>query len=206
MRITLTTRSGRMLPLAGIIAAIATAGAGAAPADAALSGACNTSPLSQPFAPWGDSNPYELAPGGNFQNGAPGWKLSGGAKVVAGGDPYTASSAPMSVQLPAGATAQSPYTCVNLSYPLFRFFARNSTGASHIQVTILYNNLVLGIVPLPVGTVTPAGTWQPSAQLTTGSLLGTLTSLGNAQVSMRFTAVGGTAQISDVYVDPRCSH
>jgi hypothetical protein len=194
----------RLLPLAGAIAAVVAFGANSATAQAALAGACNTSPLSQPFAAWGDLNAYELAPGGDFQNGAPGWKLSGGAKIVTGGDPFVATSTPMSLQLPAGATAQSPYTCVNVSYPLFRFFARNEGANSNIQVSILYNNLVLGIIPLNVGTVTTTSNWAPSPQLSTAALLGTLTSLGNADVSLRFTAAGGPAQLDDLYIDPRC--
>jgi hypothetical protein len=109
------------------------------------------------------------------------------------------------VQLPAGASVQSPFTCVNVSYPLFRFFARNLAGGSKIQVTVLYNNLVLGLVPLTVGTISTTGNWQPSAQLSTAATLGTLTSLGNTEVSLRFTAIGGTAQIDHVYIDPRCA-
>ena len=194
----------RMLPLAGVIAGVAAFAGTSASAQAALTGACNASMLSQPFAAWGDHNAYELAPGGDFANGASGWKLSGGAKIVSGGDPFVAASTPMSLELPAGATAQAPYTCVNVSYPLFRFFARNYGANSNIQVTVLYNNLVLGIVPLNVGTVSTSPSWAPSAQLSTAALLGTLTSLGDAQVSLRFTAVGGPAQIDDVYIDPRC--
>ena len=194
----------RLLPLAGAIAGVVAFAATAATAQAALAGACNTSPLSQPFAAWGDQNPYELAPGGDFQNGAPGWKLTGGAKIVTGGDPFVTEATPMSLQLPAGASAQSPYTCVNLSYPLFRFFARNYGANSNIQVSLLYNNLVLGIIPLNVGTVTTTPSWAPSAQLSTAAILGTLTSLGNAQVSLRFTAVGAPAQLDHLYIDPRC--
>lgn len=204
-RTTATRLSRAMVPLAGAIAAVAAFTGTSVPAEAALTGDCNTSPLSQPFAAWGDTNSYELAPGGDFQAGAPGWKLAGGAKVVSAGDPYVASSSPTSLQLPAGASAQSPYTCVNVSYPLFRFFDRNLGGASKIQVTVLYNNLVLGLVPLTVGTISTTGNWQPSAQLSTAATLGTLTSLGNAKVSLRFTAIGGTAQIDHVYIDPRCA-
>lgn len=194
----------RLLPLAGALAGVVAFAATAATAQAALAGACNTSPLSQPFAAWGDHNPYELAPGGDFQYGAPGWKLTGGAKVVSGGDPFGAEASPMSLQLPAGSSAQSPYTCVNLSYPLFRFFARNYGANSNIQVSLVYNNLVLGIIPLNVGTVATTPSWAPSAQLSTAATLGTITSLGDAQVSLRFTAVGGPAQLDHLYIDPRC--
>jgi hypothetical protein len=203
---TASRRSVRALfPLAGTIAAVAAFAGSTAPAQAALVGTCNSAPLSEPFAAWGDSNTYELAPGGDFTGGAPGWTLSGGAKLVSGGDPFEASSTPTSLELPAGATAQSPYTCADMSYPLFRFFDRNLGSASRIQVTVLYNNLVLQIVQLPAGTVTTTGSWAPSGQLSTQATLGTLTSLGNARVSLRFTAIGGSAEIDHVYIDPRCA-
>ena len=198
-------RLRRLLGLTAALSAGAVALSGAASAQAALSGACNTSPLTKPFAAWGDNNTYELAPGGDFTAGAPGWTLGGGAKLVAGGDPFVASSTPTSLELPAGATAQSPYTCVDVSYPLFRFFARNLGSASKIQVTVLYNNLVLQIVQLSAGTVTTTSSWAPSGQLSTDATLGTLTSLGNARVSLRFTAIGGPAEIGHVYIDPRCA-
>src|SRR5271167_3682808 len=55
-----------------------------AAAEAALisSGACNGAALSQPFLRWGDSNSYELVPGGNFEGSLSGWTLSGGAQRV----------------------------------------------------------------------------------------------------------------------------
>lgn len=198
-------RSRRLLTLVVAGAALATPLITGASAQAAISGTCNTYPLSEPFATWGDTNTYELAPGGDFTGGAPGWTLSAGAKLVAGGDPFVASTTPTSLELPAGASAQSPYTCVNVSYPLFRFFARNLGSAAKIQVTVLYNNLVLQIVQLSAGTVTTTGSWAPSQQLSTQATLGTLTSLGNAKVSLRFTAIGGPAEIDHVYIDPRCA-
>src|SRR3978361_549858 len=44
--------------------------------------------LSQPFAPWNDGATYFPAPGGTFESGAPGWALSGGASVQAGGNTF----------------------------------------------------------------------------------------------------------------------
>src|SRR5687768_6368874 len=57
--------------------------AGAAEAALIQTGACDDAALSTPFAPWGDHAPYKLAPGGDFE-GAHGWQLTGGAKVVSG--------------------------------------------------------------------------------------------------------------------------
>jgi hypothetical protein len=200
-------RRGRLAALAAGVAAAVTLLAPTAGAQAALLGsgsACNSATESQPFAAWGDNNLYEPITGGNFQS-TTGWTLSGGAKIVSGGDPFIAAGAPRSLELPAGASATSPASCVNLSDPTLRFFDRltTSTGA-HIQVTLLYNNVVLGLLPPSAGAVSPSVGWQPSPTLTTASTVGTITSLFNAKVSLRFTAVGGPVQIADIYIDPRC--
>ena len=46
--------------------------------------ACDGATLTQPFLKWGDSDPYKLVPGGDFETDAKGWSLTGGAQVVAG--------------------------------------------------------------------------------------------------------------------------
>ena len=124
--------SRRLLPLAAIVSSLGLSGVlSAAPAQAALvsTGACDNATLSQPFASLGDTNQYKLVPGGSFESGTAGWTLSGGAKVVAGSEPYgaTGSVGKSSLYLPAGASAQTPYTCVNASYPSLRLFARNNS-------------------------------------------------------------------------------
>src|SRR6478736_4631909 len=54
---------------------------------------CTGRVLSEPFAPWNDSNDYFQVPGGSFEGGATGWSLTGGATVKPGGDPFVAHSA-----------------------------------------------------------------------------------------------------------------
>src|SRR5437763_5273049 len=77
----------------------------------------------QPFTPWGDSNTYVLLPGGSFEPGTPGWRLSGGAKVAPGNESYKASgSGSHSLSLPAGSSASSPATCTGIDHPSARFF------------------------------------------------------------------------------------
>lgn len=177
----------------------------AAPAGAALvsTGACNEAALTQPFARWGDSSTYELAPGGNFEGSLSGWTLGGGATRVAGSEPFGATGAvgAYSLALPAGATAQSPYVCVNASYPTFRFFARGGL-LSTVVVQVVYKTL-LGPVGLPLGVALPGGAWQPTAPMLTGSLVGALLTGGTAQAALRFTALTGSSHIDDVFVDPR---
>ena len=45
--------------------------------------ACDNATLTQPFAPWGDSNSYKLVPGGDFEGSLTGWTLIG--RCQAGG-------------------------------------------------------------------------------------------------------------------------
>jgi hypothetical protein len=178
----------------------------AAPAGAALikTGACNEAALSQPFARWGDDSSYELMAGGDFEGSLAGWSLSGGAERVAGSEPYgaTGSVGFYSLQLPAGASAQSPFTCVDAAYPTFRFFARNDTLLSTVLVQVVYETPV-GQLALPLGAVALSGTWQPTLPMLTGSVVLGLLSGGTAEAALRFTAVAGPSQIDDVFVDPR---
>jgi hypothetical protein len=178
--------------------------AGSAQAALVSTGACNEAALSQPFLRWGDSSSYELVPGGDFEGSLAGWSLSGGAARVSGSEPYgvTGSVGAYSLALPAGASAQSPFVCVNASYPTFRFFARNQTLLSTVLVQVVYQT-PLGLVALPLGAVAASGEWEPTLPMLTGSLVGAALSGGTAQVALRFTALTGSSRIDDVFVDPR---
>jgi hypothetical protein len=133
-----------------------------------------------------------------------GWTLSGGGARVAGSEPYGATGVvgSSSLALSAGASAQSPYVCVNASYPTFRFFARNDGLLSTVLVQVVYKT-ALGPVALPLGTVALSGQWQPTLPMLTGSVVGGLLSGGTAQAALRFTALTGSSRIDDVFVDPR---
>jgi hypothetical protein len=179
----------------------------ATPAHAAAlsTGACDSSALSQPFAHWGDTNEYKIAPGGAFDGQQTSWSLTGRAGLISGGDPYNAGGAPSpsSLSLPAGSSAQSPFTCVNLSYPTFRFFARNADALSTVLVQAVVKVPLVGDVALPVGTFALSGSWQPSQAMLTGSGLTALLSGSGGEVALRFTALTGTSELDDVFVDPR---
>jgi hypothetical protein len=181
-------------------------GIGAAPAQAALinTGACSDAALSQPFAQWGDTTSYELVTGGDFEGSLAGWTLGHGAQRVAGSEPYgaTGSVGSYSLSLPAGASAQSPYTCVDAAYPTFRFFARNHGLLSTVLVQVVYRTL-LGETALPIGAVALSGEWEPTLPMLTGSIVTGALSGGTAEVALRFTALTGDSQIDDVFVDPR---
>jgi hypothetical protein len=157
---------------------------------------CGNRVLTQPFAPWGDSSTYFPAPGGSFEGGAAGWTLADGAKLVSGGAPFIAGSTGTSLALPAGASATAPAVCVDLGSPTLRFFAKGSSSLVLVQVMI-------GRIPLPIGVLTPGGSWQPSpayAYLT--NVVSALTPTGTTSVTFRFTTLSGSAQIDDVLVDP----
>lgn len=170
--------------------------------------ACDNAALTQPFAPWGDSSLYKLVPGGSFEAGSPGWSLSGGAKVVGGSEPFgaTGSVGSASLDLPAGASAQSPFTCVDAAYPTFRFFGRNNSLLSTMLVQVVYQEPLLGDVVVPVGTVALSGHWAPSLPMLTASTVTGLTTGGTTEVALRFTELTGNSQIDDAFVDPRMSH
>jgi hypothetical protein len=203
-------------PIAGfrrcmaLLASAAVALAGLAcmstPADASLlsTAICGEASFSQPFARWGDTSRYELIPGGSFEGSLTGWSLGGGAQRVAGSEPFaaTGSIGASSLELPAGAWAQSPTTCVNAAYPTFRFFARPATVASTLLVQVVYAT-PLGTVALPLGAVALGDSWQPTLPMLTGSVVTGALAGGTTQASLRFTALTGSSRVDDVFVDPR---
>jgi hypothetical protein len=166
----------------------------AAQADVIDLSACNIASLSQPFAPWLDPSSYELAPGGDFESD--GWSLSGGAQRVPGSEPFAATGTlgSWSLSLPAGASAQSPSTCVDAAYPTIRFFTQ---GTGLLEVNVVYGN-----VTLPAGVDLVVGGWAPSLPMLTDSALVAATSDGSAQVSIQLNALAGDVRVDDVFVDP----
>lgn len=175
-------------------------------AQAALlsTGTCSEATLTQPFARWGDTNLYELVPQGDFESAPTQWTLSAGASRASGSDSTDATgvAGSYSLALPAGSSAQSPYLCVNASYPTFRLFARSSVLLSTIAVAVVYKT-PLGVIALPLGAIAPGGSWQPTQPMLTGSVVAGLLTGGTAQAALRFTALTGSSQIDDVYIDPR---
>jgi hypothetical protein len=197
----------------GLLGALALAVLPAASAKAALisTDACDNATLTQPFAQFADSNAYKLVPGGDFEGSLSGWTLTGGARAVAGSEPFGATGkvGTSSMYLPAGASVQSPYTCVDAAYPSFRFFGRNNGLLSIVAVSIVYKEPLVGPVAVPIGTVALSGSWGPSSPMLTlsavqGIVNGLLTGK-TPQVALRFTAVTGSSQIDDVFIDPKAA-
>jgi hypothetical protein len=155
---------------------------------------CNGSALSQPFVRWLDVDQYELAPGGDFESST--WTLTGGAKLVAGSEPYAATDTlgSSSLSLPAGSSAQSPLTCVDAAYPSIRFFI---AGKGSVAVNVVDRSLVI-----PAGVAVAGSEWSPTlAMLTSSAVLGALSG-GTARVSLTFTGLSGSPRIDDVFIDP----
>lgn len=168
--------------------------------------------LSKPLAGLGDFADYALAPGGNFESGAGGWLLTGGAGVVAGNETAHVGSPAdrSSLALPFGSTATSPPMCIDGTYPSFRVFARNTGSAkSTLKVEVLYMDGKGKIVGSGSGTVAGATTaWQLSNVLNIGVTFNAAVAAGAAPVAFRFTPSGapGNWQIDDVYIDPYARH
>jgi hypothetical protein len=185
---------------AGFLGGLALACMPAGSAHAALiaTGACDNATLTQPFAAWGDSSQYKLVPGGNFEGSLAGWTVTGGARVVSGGE-----AGGHSLYLPAGASATTPLTCVNAAYPTERHFAKGGGLLSTVLVQLVYRDPIFGLVPLPAGLSTLNWSWQPTLPALTLSAVPGLLNGGTSQVGIRFTALLGPSQIDNVYVDPR---
>jgi hypothetical protein len=155
---------------------------------------CNSATLSQPFAPWADVSWYELASGGDFESLD--WTFRGGAHLVAGSEPYasTGEQGGFSLSLPDGASAESPLTCVDAAYPSIRLFI---AGTGSVTVDVLS-----GTRDIPCGVAVAGGRWLPTPVMVTSSAVIAALSGGTADVSVRLTALTGSPQLDDVWVDP----
>jgi hypothetical protein len=193
--------------IAGMLAATAlmvTPSAEAGLIGTGTASSCSTA--SKVFAPWGDYRNYLLVPGGAFETGTPAWALSGGAKVMAGNEPFYVRSNldKNSLYLPNGSSALSPTVCFGLGDWHARFFVRNvgsTSGKLRVDVTV---KSLLGVLSiLDGGTVSGTGVWAPSPDIAL-TLTNVCSLLGVKAVSFRFRPTGTCAafQVDDVYLDP----
>ncbi len=207
-----TTKGIRqLLVIAGAFVALAAASASPAQAgDGSLLG-CGHEPV-HPFLQWLDPLPYTLLPGGDFESGAAGWKLSGGARVVDGNEPFaiTGKSDSHSLLLPQGSSATSPTMCMGLLLPVVRYVSTGGNLLSFMRVEAVYKDprgRERSIDLLPPGL--PSKSWAPSLPaLQLMGLLNVLTLDGlTSDIALRFTPTGtifgsGTWRVDDIYVDP----
>jgi hypothetical protein len=200
------TVAATVLTIAATAAFASTANAGLLTQSA---DGCDDGPITQPFQRFNDGANYKLLPGGSFEAGTTGWQLSGGAKIVSGNETYKVGGAThsRSLLLPSGAAAVSPFTCVSLSEPTLRLFAKRnsallglvSTLNVQIQVkTSLGLSLWLPVLPGDLG----GSSWHPTAQMPLIANILTLSHSDKTPVRFRFSPLLGSWQIDDVYVDP----
>jgi len=67
--------------------------------------------------------------------------LEGGAAVAAGNEPFGVHGGGSSaLSLPAGSSATSPVSCIDLNYPTFRFMAVQEQAAAdaRLEVEVIY--------------------------------------------------------------------
>jgi hypothetical protein len=172
-----------------------------AQAIAETSTTCAEPALYQPFKTFGDSNRYALVPGQSYDNlEAAGWALSGGAKVVTtklydGTQGYV-------LNLPNGAKAVSPATCVNNAYPYLRTIVRSYSASA--KAFIAYATGAGWGTAKPTGSIAgTASAWQLSSQVnleagpSSGWHLAQLTLVGSGSKSSSYV------QIYNLFADPR---
>jgi hypothetical protein len=168
---------------------------------------CTPQPTDQPFAPWGDNTPYNLAPGGSFEGGAGSWSLRGGASLETGNEPWkvAGSTHSRSLRLPPGASATSPVICVGIEHPSLRFFAKNNRALlSTMSVEVIVETSLGLKLPVPIGVLLPNGQWKPGPKIWIVANLLPLLPGEHTPVQFRLTSVGlGTWSVDDFYVDPR---
>jgi hypothetical protein len=168
---------------------------------------CPSTPVTQPFVEWGDSNYYELVPGGGFESEMPAWTTSN-ASVVAGNEPFYVRSTEdtSSLSISPGGYATSKSVCVGLDKPTLRFFARASAASllSSLKVEVLVRTSLGLEAYLPIAVVPSSTNWKPTGQILIVANLLPLFPGSQTPVAFRFKPVGGASwTIDDVYVDPK---
>jgi hypothetical protein len=198
---------------ASVAAAALAVGAPSASAGLLVASApdCSPQPTKQAFASVdGDRGQYRLAPGGAFESasGANAWKLSGGASIVSGNEPWKVNSGSdsHSLKLPPGASAQSPVICVGIEHPSVRLFAKNNRALlSTLAVDVTFETSLGLKASAPIGVLLPNGQWKASPKFLVLVNLLPLLPGEHTPVQFRVTSIGlGTWSVDDFYVDPKC--
>lgn len=190
------------------IAALLVLGAGSAsaallPDDGAW---CDSNSGSQVFLPWADVASYTLAPGGDFEKNGSHWTLVAASRDTSDNEPYNVSggSDHSSLQIANGGTALSPAMCVGLGQPTARVFFKQTGGlpGAGLQVDVLFDDASGSTQAQTIGMLGVAQQWRLSPQLLTMANLLPTIGAGETAIAFRFTAIGGSFKIDDLYVDP----
>jgi hypothetical protein len=196
----------------GLIVYVATFALSSSSALAASS-ASSTTPATcegQSFAPvfesFGDANYYTLVPGGEFNSSSEGWTLLGGAHIVEAGRPNGSRGGVL--ELPSGAVAISPPTCVTLQYPTARVWLDNVKGNERVAVAVAYPGTSLTVTsPQTVGQVqAKQSSWSLSSPIDVQPQIGGAAEAAReARFVFATTGKGGVYRLYGLYVDPRMS-
>jgi len=165
----------------------------------------DVAPLLQDFK---DHDLYFVAPGGDFEDGADGWQLAGGAAIAVGSSAFSPlGSGERSLQLPAGSSAISPAFCVDERYPHFRISV-GQLGAkkAKVRVSVVYPGLEKNVRKEADVDADDTRAWKLSKKLDIKPNHGRK-QRGWRLVALRFEVVkaenGADARVDDVLVDPR---
>jgi hypothetical protein len=190
----------------GLIAVCAAGAAVAAVAPAASASVYDTSACANPqesqnFLSWKDPNWYTPIPGQNSAGfDGSGWTLGNGAQLVTA--PLPDGSTGQVLDLPSGAWAVSPVSCVTTDYPTARTMVRDVKGAEGVGFSVSYAGDDAWTAPKNTGQVHGKATdWTLSAPV---NLQPTKTT-GWQAVRVVFVGLGKTSdfQVYDAELDPR---
>jgi len=188
---------------ADVVAPAVTTDATALPA-APSTNVCTPASLSKPFRFWGDGNDYTLVPGGDMEDGAPGWTLGGGAELVDGNNFFRVGdrSDHTALRLRAGASALSAPVCIDATYSSFRFFARAASLRSDLKVEVIWwESGASHVDTLRLDSWTDL-LWSPVAPIALPSEHLSGDTLEPVQFRFTVTGKSGAWLVDDLYVDP----
>ncbi len=187
-------------PVSTAVAAVASEATSEASTEFSV---CPGQTFAQPFQTLGDSNYYTLAEGSEFNNGPEGWELLNGAKIIQGTRPD--GSTGNILDMPAGAVAISPPSCVTLQYPTARTYAESVKGGSGVSVTVAYGLQSSLIANAGQLKPQPHQGWEVSAPFKVQPQL-TGSKEGTREVRFVYSTKNAEEHIFGLYVDPRLSH
>ena len=196
-------RSRRWLMAAAIVCTVTAGSASTSGAATYTVKACALRTVTRPFAQWGDTNSYFVAPSGTFEYGIGTWTIAGSAWTVAENEPWRTNGATdsASMQLLPGSSIRSRSFCVGYDEDSIRLFIRQPGvpgSAITIRVTVTNPN------GLGVNTYTMSGEefgWTPSPRITMPNVRD---ANGQQTVTIEIAPANNPAvwMVDDVMVDP----
>lgn len=150
----------------------------------------------QPFLPYGDSDYYRLAPGGDFEGDLSDFDITGAAGPVAGSSPIGGETV---LSLAPNSTVTTPPICTDGTELFSRMFSRSADGDPRAAI------VVEAVAPdgrsRLVGITRSDSDWTPTSRFL--APIG-FARAGYSTFQYRFTAIGrGTTLIDGIYIDPR---